>query len=311
MGRFLKNIALFTLLSIIAYAVLTVIWGEFMPRTLKKNLNYEIGGGGHILTRLRDAKEMKNVDVLFLGSSHTYRGFDTRIWREAGLEGFNLGSSSQTPFQTRILLERYLDNLNPKLVIYEVYPANFSSDGIESSLDIMANDQIDPCMRQLVWDQNHIKTYNTLLFGSYRQLFGLDKKVTEAEVKGEDSYVKGGFVEKDLRFYKNEKRKNNKEWKLKEDQFTVFEEILTTLNERGAKVVLVQAPITESRYRSYLNNGSYDDRMMSYGEYLNFNLRLPLDDSLHFYDSHHMNQDGVVIFNHALIDSLRAYDYIN
>ena len=44
--------------------------------------------------------------------------------------------------------------------------------------------------------------------------------------------------------------------------------------------------------------------MQSYGTYYNFNEMISLDDSLHFYDSHHLNQNGVNIFNAKLIDVL-------
>ena len=82
-------------------------------------------------------RKIKNVDVLFLGSSHAYRGFDPRIFRKRGYSSFNLGSSAQTPSQTKVWLKRYLKHLNPKIVIYEVYPGTFSSDGIEASLDLV------------------------------------------------------------------------------------------------------------------------------------------------------------------------------
>ena len=90
-----------------------------------------------MLTRLNEVKNIKNIDILFLGSSHTYRGFDTRVFKKNGYNSFNLGSSSQSPIQTLTLTKRYLNQLNPKLIVYEVYPTTFTIDGIESSLDII------------------------------------------------------------------------------------------------------------------------------------------------------------------------------
>ena len=83
-----------------------------------------------MFTRLKEVKTVKNVDILFLGSSHTYRGFDTSIFHDCGYSAFNLGSSSQTPIQTLTLANRYLKQLNPKLVVLEVYPGNFTGDGV-------------------------------------------------------------------------------------------------------------------------------------------------------------------------------------
>jgi hypothetical protein len=35
-----------------------------------------------------------------------------------------------------------------------------------------------------------------------------------------------------------------------------------------------------------------------------FNTIINLDDTLHFYDSNHLNQKGVEVFNHSLISEL-------
>ncbi|MEO1588091.1 MAG: hypothetical protein AAFS00_12440, partial [Bacteroidota bacterium] len=64
------------------------------------------------------------------------------------------------------------------------------------------------------------------------------------------------------------------------------------------------APITSTAYRSHPNQEVYDEIFRQLGDYQNFNGKLPLVDSLHFYDAHHLNQEGVEIFNHALLDSL-------
>ena len=44
--------------------------------------------------------------------------------------------------------------------------------------------------------------------------------------------------------------------------------------------------------------------MTKYSTYYNFNKIVTLNDSLHFYDSHHLNQNGVEIFNKRLIKIL-------
>ena len=46
-----------------------------------------------------DADTTINIDVLVLGSSHAYRGFDPRIFKKAGIKLFNFGSSGQTLLQ--------------------------------------------------------------------------------------------------------------------------------------------------------------------------------------------------------------------
>lgn len=260
-------------------------------------------------SRIQNIKDLQNVDILFLGSSHTYRGFDTRIFREYGLSTFNLGSSAQTHIQTQILLKRHLDEINPKLIIYEVYPGAFSGDGIESSLDIIANDKNDLESVKLALSQNHIKVYNALIYGFYRDIFNKNIDYKERKVKGYDKYVKGGFVEKELRYFEPTKF-DAAYWNLDGKQYQYFEENLLFIEERNIPVILVQAPITHSMYESFLNNSDFDEKMKKYGIYYNFNELVELNDELHFYNSHHLNQKGVEIFDTKLIEVLGEEEWL-
>jgi len=254
-------------------------------------------------SRIHNIRNLKNVDILFLGSSHAYRGFDPRIFSGYGLRTFNLGSSAQSHLQTEVLLRRHLGEINPKLVIYEVYPGTFSSDGVEASLDIIANDKNDLESIRMAWTQNHIKVYNALIYGFYRDIFRKNVDYKEAEVKGYDKYIKGGFVEREIMFYEPDEYSTSN-WNLDSQQYAYFENNLLYLRERKIPVILVQAPITKVMYSSFLNNKEFDKKMKAHGDYYNFNEILELDDSLHFYNSHHLNQNGVEIFNTKLIEIL-------
>lgn len=288
----------------VMYLLLLILWGNYAPKLIITNLNYRIGSYGHMYSRLQNIKDFKDLDILFLGSSHAYRGFDTRIFEQYGLNTFNLGSSSQTPIQTEFLLKKYLNILNPKLIIYEVYPGSFGSDGVESSLDIIANEKIDNETIKMVFKQNHLKLYNTLIYDFYRELFKKNIGFKEEVIKHDDTYIKGGFVEKQLRYFKYMDYKKENKWIFNEQQFNVFENILLLLKNRNIPFVLVQAPITQSKYQSYANNSVFNEKIKDYGIYFNFNEILQLDDKLNFYDSHHLNQSGVNIFNTILIDIL-------
>ncbi len=303
MKNFIKSILLFISFSIVVYLLLIIFWGNYIPGEYKKNLNYEIGSNGHMYSRLQNIKDVNNVDILFLGSSHAYRGFDPRIFNRYGLNTFNLGSSAQTPTQTEILLKRYLDEINPKLIIYEVYPATFLSDGVESSLDIIANDRNDFESIRMALTQNHIKVYNTLIYGFYRDIFRTNINYKEEIVKGDDTYIEGGFVEKKLQYFEPTEF-DEEAWYIKDQQLKAFEKALLLIKKRNIPCILVQAPITQAKYRSFSNNGEFDDIIEKYGAYYNFNELIELNDELHFYNSHHLNQNGVEIFNTELIEIL-------
>jgi hypothetical protein len=304
MKKFIFNTFLFLLFTSVIYIAFLNLWGRYAPSLFKPNINYRIGSYGHNYSRLSEVKNYGEVDILFLGSSHAYRGFDTRIFSENGYKTFNLGSSSQTPTQTKVLLNRYLDKLNPKKVIYEVYPETFKIDGVESSLDLIANDINDIYSLKMALKINNIKTYNTILYGFTRDLLGLKTSYIEKEIKGNDKYVSGGFVEKEISFYQPTEFKR-KEISLRNYQLESFSEIIHIIKDKDIELVLVYAPIPKVNYDSYININYFDSIMKNYSTYYNFNEMINLNDSLHFYDSDHLNQKGVKIFNKKLIEIIK------
>ena len=76
------------------------------------------------------------------------------------------------------------------------------------------------------------------------------------------------------------------------------------LKDRKIELLLVFAPIPKVNYHSYVNKSYFDSAMQTYSTYYNFNEIVSLNDSLHFYDSDHLNQNGVKIFNEKLIELL-------
>ena len=304
MKKLIKNIFYFIPFLFIVYVLNIILWAEVAHPLFKKNLNYKIGSYGHMYSRILDIKNYNNVDILFLGSSHAYRGFDTRIFKKNNFKVFNLGSSGQTAVQTNVLLNRYLDHLNPKLVIYEVYPSFLSGDGVESSLDIIANDKIDFNSLLMALEINNIKTYNALIYAYYKEIIGSKRNYNEHKKINDDEYIPGGYVEKRIKYFVKKKLKQKK-IKFIDYQLESFNEIVSLLKEKNIELLLMYAPVTHEDYNRYENNSFYDSLMSKKGIYYNFNRLIKLDDSKHFYDSHHLNQHGVKVFNNEVIRLLK------
>ena len=310
MRTFLKKLSAFSAFAIVFYIIWTIFWGLYLPQWLKPNINYRIGSGGHLNSRIKDLKTYGNVDVLILGSSHAYRGYDVRIFESHGIRAFNLGSSAQTPLQTEILLNRYLDQLNPKLIIYDTSPGTLSSDGVESAMDVISNDMIDIDTIKMALQLNHMKVYNTLIYGSFRELLSLNSNFIEDIRKGDDTYINGGYVEKELQIFNDNEIYTSSPWNLVPYQVKAFENTINKLRARGIVVILVQAPIISEFYNSHSNNVDMDDYFQTLDGYYNFNNLLELENR-YFYDANHLNQDGVEIFNEELIKVLTAAGYLD
>jgi len=301
MQSFFIKLLKYTGFAFLLYLVMLIIWGSFAPFFMKKNLNYNLGAYGHMYTRLQEAKTIKNVDILVLGSSHAYRGFDPRNFEKKGLSLFNLGSSAQTPLHSELLLKRYLKTINPKLIILEVYPGTYTMDGIESSLDLISNDKNDLLSFKLVLKQNHLKLYNTFTYALFRDLTGQNNSFQEHPIKESDTYITGGYVMNEIKYFEHRKHET-RFWELRNDQIKALERIIKLTNEQQVELFLIQAPITKGFYSAFNNNKEFDELMHNYGTYYNFNNLMTLDDSLHFYDAHHLNQHGVELFNAKVLE---------
>lgn len=74
--------------------------------------------------RLKTFYELEDntVDVLALGSSHSYEGINTAVlWKEYGITGFNLCNPAQPIWNTYYYLEEALKTQTPKVIILDTY----------------------------------------------------------------------------------------------------------------------------------------------------------------------------------------------
>lgn len=308
--HFLERSLLFGACCLIAYPAFLGAWSMVLPTAYVPNLKYPLGGYGMLHSRLTELRQHGPADLVFLGSSHTYRGFDPRIWEARGMSAFNLGSSAQTPLQTEVLVNRYIDLLRPRLAIMEVHPAVLQDDGVESSLDLIANDRIDLATAHMALRVGHVLTFNALAYGKLRQLTGMDRAYREPQVKPQDGdrYIGDGYVEHaGGHFTPPLEPLTARKIQPAESQLAALDRVLKALRDRGIAVVLVEVPVT-GWYASgaYADREQFDALMAARATYVNMNGKVALDDSLHFYDKGHLNQAGAKVFNPVLIDTLMA-----
>ena len=307
MARFLKRFVLFIVFASIIYVSLLVIFEEFLPGYMKPNIRWEPSSRGHLYTRMQDLDTVKAVDILVLGSSHAYRGFDPRIFCASGYNIFVLGSSAQTPLQTARLAEKFIPKLKPKLVLYEAYPRVIGYDGIESTLDFLANDDLDLSLAHLAISTRNIMVVNTLLYSFFKKKVFRKSHQPESKVKvyedgRKDIYVPGGYVSsKDVnRLYQEERITVS----INNTQLAALRKTVAIAKNNNSDIVFVYAPVTQAHYQAISDNDLLSPILNTYGTYIDFNKKLKLNDTLDFRDAHHLNQSGVKKFNDSLMDTL-------
>lgn len=304
MRGFLTDLLLFALMAMLIYCAVILGAGAISPYSQHRNIKFAKGAYGHLYSRTREIPAHPDVDILFLGSSHAYRGFDPRLFEARGMRTFNLGSSSQSPLQTRLLVDRYLEHLNPKLVVMEVFPLTFTTEGVESALDLIANDTIRWDMVDMSLRVKNIGVINSLLHGTFRQTLGLDAGLVEPRMKKNDTYVSGGYVQRGPMPFNPRKDQAVFKWDPPAYQWEAFEAIMAELKTREVPVVLVQTPVT-SKYRyNAAERDTLARRFGRYAPYVDLSALFAEDDSTLFYDGHHMRQKGVELFNEAFLDTL-------
>jgi hypothetical protein len=304
MKRFIKDFFIFSLVSSLILGLFFLVGFELLPFRVMPNIKYIGEGYGFSDIRFKEVDTLNDIDILFLGSSHAYRGFDTRNFDSIGFRAFNLGSSAQTHDQTQILLKRYLKELNPKLVVYEVFPNVFKNSGIESNLDLINNDIVDYLNFKSALRVNNIQVYQTLAHAYYKQKFKSQNKI-KSYTRSNDTYIKGGYVEKAIK-PKYTHSTSRKGWELNELQKSSFKQNIEMFNSENIKYILVFAPVSSSYYES-IDLKKFNNFIRSYGNYYDFNRISNMNDSLHFYDPHHLTQEGVDKFNTDFIHILKDH----
>jgi hypothetical protein len=262
--------------------------------------------GGNTYRKFSDFDTSKTYDVLVIGSSHAYRGYDPRIFKKSGVELFNLGTSGQTPLNTYYLAVDYIKPYHCRLVILDVYDEAFTSDGLESTADLMQN---LGSTKTVIGMGLALKDPRILNMLAVRFL-----NSSNGPVYTDKQYIINGYSETldSLKFpgrmvYHVKKPANTIQWRY-------LEKTLQYFNKQRIPVMLVTHPApsewNQNEHRAFSHKlvaiaSAYRVDYLDYFNYPGFNT---LTD---FYDAHHLNQTGVEKFNTILIEDLKRRNYLH
>jgi hypothetical protein len=311
-----------TLISFIAaYFIIIVLVSLTVGVNWIPNVKNTTGAYGEMLIRSREAKKVNQIDLLFLGSSHTYKGFDPRIFDAKGISTFNLGSSSQTPLNSYYLLKSYLPTIKPKYVVLDLYWTVLGLDGIEAAVDIISNTEIDKNMLDMTVSTQNIVVYNSIIYSKLAQYFDPLSEVVQAGSKDE-YYIPGGYTQTLLtqNILGKDELQNIRNYTitLNDKQLEYIRKIVELCRANNIKVIFVIAPVTAEYFNKALNYGYYISKINNIANdykivVFDYNKRadLNLNSMEDFCDKDHLTQKGVVKFNTLFIDDLHKYNLIS
>lgn len=300
MKKFLLRVLGFVPVAAAGYALLLFVLGDL---GCGSTMVTGMGHPDHLSLRVKDIRNYHDVDILFLGSSHSYRTFDTRFYNRQGYSCFNLGSSNQTPMQTYVLLNQYLDSINPKQVIFEVHTDIMANDGVEAAVNLLRNVPISGAGFRMALEERNMKVFNTCLYAFYSQKIRHRlEHYAEDTVTNNYRYIPGGFCEVDSNEFEV-KRYPMTDLKIEPRQMRALKRCLRLLEVRGIPYTLVEVQDAEQLRRSFRNHDWFEQQMSALGPY-RYKI-LPLVDTLHFYNSNHLDKAGIELFNEDLAADLR------
>lgn len=307
MKPFLKNGLLFLLAFSVIYVALFAalcvveVGGTPIIYRAGQALNWK---GGNSYHKFRDFDDSRSYDILFIGSSHAYRGYDMSVFKEAGLEVFNLGSSAQTPMNSRWILNDLIDEGTTRMVVMDVFNGALETDGLECTADLTQNYPSFAPVFRMVRDLKDPRGLNMLLLRLLRS--GSDPMYTE-ECNG----VNGSCLIPDS--LGTTSYPVDRPLELNQMQLNALKQTVQEMVQKGVDVLWVDHPVPPDsdikRQRRYAT--IIDSLSREWGvPLLDMSMESGFDSEDHFYDHTHLNKAGATLFSKKLISRMREDGYL-
>lgn len=302
----LKSILIFGAFTAVFFVGMLVVLAKVQYKDVsllsRTNLFYSIKGNNEY-KRFHEFDENKIWDVLVMGSSHAYRGYNPTVFENNGYSCYNLGSSGQTIRETYHIISNM--KKHPKLYVIDLHVGSFESDGVESASRLIANVKDDQLAAAIAFDE-----FNWMLSLSFakRKIESQYPPIFK-EAEEDTVHYYNGFAGR------NEKVKEGIDYKSIGKNFipTSFgmeylDKLVTYLKENDLRAVFVTHPQPEAINHNQMNEFSDAIKDKLNEDFLYFNYAFSLTNQFNtfedFYDSHHLNLQGSNKFTELLLNDL-------
>jgi hypothetical protein len=283
---------------LLLFAVLFFIAPGGIPliyRTTKGNV-WE-GGGTYV--KFREFNGNEKWDIVILGSSHAYRGYDPRIFESKGYKTFNLGTSDQNMMCSYYIAKNYLNRSNCRMVILDLYDRVFTQQNLESMSDVVHNITSDKAAFQVAMSSRDIRGLNMFTLRQFNKL--------RAPLNIDTNGFVNGFYPTNT--YLTPPASKRIVWKYHTNDFQMeyFRKLIEYLQSEGIQLVLTEHPMP-ALYTPQDHELFVADIQAIANEYKLVYLDYMKDSSMtgirYFADETHLNVEGVTAYNNKLINDM-------
>lgn len=327
-SNFKKNIILAIKIIIFIVCVIPVVYklGEIysIATTENKVNNYNQSRWEEFYSQPKNS-----IDMLYLGSSHSYCTFDPEIIDGIlGTNGYQLGMPLQHYDSTYYTLKEALNYQKPKTVVLELY-WDMLDDEFELTqagylFQVMKNKELENDYIKNVFPLSEKVKYKINIFRYQADYFAyknsklkekLENKFNvsiapQNKQKGVEKYRSKGYTYCNYNMLPDEFDKTNQfknldglDWQSNDTQLKYVNNIVKLCKDNDIKIVFVTAPIANVSMSYIKNYESIHDKLNKIAEdndvsYLDFNY-VNMQESLltndNFRDDAHLNHSGIEI----------------
>jgi hypothetical protein len=290
--------------------------------------------GGYTKTAIDEMYgQVKNIDLVFTGASHTYQSFNPLIFdRALKVNSFNAGSSAQRVIDTYYYLNEILKHNQLKMVVFEVTYNQYNRYDFNSNPVpfFLVSDYLKPSIENLpymlnglasnYWAYSLVKTSRFNGKVDFLTVSDIIAGVKTYTLNESRTYISKGFVAVNTGYSNgNMGMIHTFQWSnenLYPQSFKYFDKVMKLCKKNNIKVVLVTAPIPIPSMISIGNyeevNTFFTDLAKKYKlDYFDFNLVRPeifkRPDSF-FEDDTHLNGKGANEFSKMFAAFLQDYN---
>lgn len=281
-----------------------------------------------------------SLDMVFIGSSHSYCTFDPENFDEKlGILSHQMGTPLQHPDTSLFVLKEILNTQKPKVVVLELYwdvlDDTFEMKQANSFFEVLQNDSLKKQYINSVFPLGEKVKYKILpiryqqdffayegneLQKKMEQKFGVEKKLSTETISGIEEYRSKGYVYCDITLPKSEYDETNQfkgfdgsEWKIDKTQKKYLDEFVSLCNQNQIELVLVTAPVANVSMEkmenySFVHNAVEEfskENNLAYIDYNIVNGEEKLLQNEDFRDDAHLNDKGVKIVNKHFVQWLK------